>query len=108
MISEMDPDKIDYDKYEAVMGQVINSAIVYPNVDQEFKITKSSPFIPIKGWAVGNQYAGHPVDKVEVSLDQGQTWVLANITRRESKNEGKIFSWVFWEYVLDPNEYITD
>ena len=57
MISEMDPDKIDYDKYEAVMGQVINSAIVYPNVDQELKITKSSPFIPIKGWAVGNQYA---------------------------------------------------
>jgi hypothetical protein len=47
MISEMDPDKIDYDKYEAVMGQVINSAIVYPNVDQELKITKSSPFIPI-------------------------------------------------------------
>jgi hypothetical protein len=69
MISEMDPDKIDYDKYEAVMGQVINSAIVYPNLDQELKITKSSPFIPIKGWAVGNQYAGHPVDKVEVSLD---------------------------------------
>ena len=32
----------------------------------------------------------------------------AKITHRENKKEGKIFSWVFWEYVLDPNEYISD
>ncbi len=54
MIPEMDPEKIDYDKYEAVMGQVINSAIVYPDFGQKVEITKSTPFIPIKGWAVGN------------------------------------------------------
>jgi len=70
-------------------------------------MTKSNPFIPIKGWAVGNQYFGYPVAKVEVSFNQGKTWVPANITHSENKKEGKIFSWVFWEYVLDPNEYIT-
>lgn len=37
MIPEMDPEKIDYDKYEAVMGQVINSAIVYPDFGQKVR-----------------------------------------------------------------------
>ena len=40
MIPEMNPDKIDYHKYEAVMGQVINSAIVTPDHNETIEITK--------------------------------------------------------------------
>eukprot|EP00929_Paragymnodinium_shiwhaense_P086420 TRINITY_DN46935_c0_g1_i1.p1 TRINITY_DN46935_c0_g1~~TRINITY_DN46935_c0_g1_i1.p1 ORF type:complete len:534 (+),score=102.81 TRINITY_DN46935_c0_g1_i1:102-1703(+) len=48
----------------------------------------------------GVAYAGGgvPVEKVDVSMDDGETWTMANIVRREVRSEsGKQWAWATWE-----------
>ena len=56
------------------MGYVINSAIAYPADNSKHLVSKSSPYVELKGWATGNQGKGVPVSKVEISVDGGLTW----------------------------------
>lgn len=60
----------------------------------------------MKGWAIGDGEKGTQIKKVQVSLDDGQTWQDAEITKSEenSKNE-KIFSWSLWKFDLDLSEF---
>lgn len=96
------------------MGYVINSAIAYPAENSKHLVSKSSPYVELKGWATGCQAKGTPVNKVEISIDGGQTWKEAEITHRENKDHTKfkVFTWVFWHYKvdvsnLDPKEKVT-
>jgi hypothetical protein len=60
---------------------------------------------------VGNQAIGSPVDKVEISLDGGKTWQLAQISAKEQNKkypEQKIFSWILWEHKIDVRDYLLD
>lgn len=39
-----------------------------------------------------------PISRAEVSLDDGKTWLLCNITQRATPNAyGKHWAWVWWE-----------
>ena len=85
----------------------MNSAIADPVHRETIKVSKSNPNITLRGYAVGNQLKGTPVDKVEVSFDSGKTWTKANITLREEKDPSKrVFSWVLWEYQINALNYI--
>ena len=94
--------KVNWSKYEPVMGNVINSAIAYPETDIEILYDGKGP-IEISGWATGDGAKGTQIEKVEVSFDEGETWHEAHDYIKEQKEQGKkVFSWTLWKYNLTP------
>jgi len=90
------------------MGYVVNSAIADPVHKEVVTVSRTDPFVTLRGYAVGNQTKGTPVDRVELSFDGGKTWAKANITAREDKAPGqKVFSWVLWELKANVLEHIS-
>ena len=57
---------------------------------------------------MGSQYMGIPIERVELSFDDGITWTTAKITQKEDKSypENRVFSWVLWEYEVDPRKFV--
>lgn len=107
-MTEKDPKKIDYSKIKPIMGYIVNSAIADPIHKEVVQVSKDDPYITLRGYAVGNQAKGTPVDKVEVSFDSGETWTKANIVSKEDKEPGqKVFSWVLWEYRFNVLDYLN-
>ena len=89
------------------MGYIVNSAIADPIHQEKIEVSKEMPFVTIRGYAVGNQTKGVPVDRVELSFDSGKTWTKSTITHSENKEPGaKIFSWVLWEHTIDVRNFL--
>jgi Mo-co oxidoreductase dimerisation domain len=53
-VKEKDPKKIDYGKIKPIMGYVVNSAIADPIHKEIVKVSRSDPYVTIRGYAVGN------------------------------------------------------
>ncbi|KAK4231284.1 hypothetical protein QBC38DRAFT_466329 [Podospora fimiseda] len=99
------------DERYAIYDLNTNSATCYPGHDEEVSLDEES--YKFRGYAYAG--GGKRVTRMEVSLDQGKTWTLANITypedqyRLASDNEvlygGKVdlswreacFCWCFWD-----------
>ena len=72
----------------------INSAILSPTHDQALALS-SAHEVPFRGYAYSN---GNKIIRCELSLDEGATWKLAEITHRTAPNAaGKHWAWVWWE-----------
>ena len=74
----------------------LNSAIASPDHGSEIDLAKNltKEFL-IQGYAYAG--GGSPVTRVEVSLDEGGTWVCADITRPFPPNKhGMQWCWIFW------------
>ena len=56
------------------MTMPINSAICVPFLNEHVVVKKSHPVIEVKGWAIGDGADGGKINKVEISLDGGQSW----------------------------------
>jgi hypothetical protein len=107
IIKEKDPSKIDFEKIKPIIGYVVNSGIGDPLHNEVVIVKIDQPFITLRGYAVGNQTKGTPVDKVEVSFNDSNTWHKASIVAKEKKDPSKkVFSWVLWEYTFNTNNYI--
>jgi len=53
----------------------------------------------IKGYAHGEGEKGTKIVKVQVSIDNGETWNDAKLTHQEVKpKDTKTFSWALWKY----------
>jgi sulfite oxidase len=105
IVKEKDPKKIDYSQIKPIIGYVVNSAIADPVHKEVVTVSKENPYVTVRGYAVGNQTKGTPVDRVEVSLDGGKTWNRSTIISKEDKEPGKkVFSWVLWEYTINAIE----
>ena len=74
----------------------VNSIIAAPRNGDKIKLPPSGK-VEIKGYALPYGDQG-PVRKVEVSTNDGRTWVDASISE-ESKQGGK-WSWVLWTAVV--------
>jgi len=97
------------DRY-AIYDLNVNSAVAYPAHNERLKLNTAGPMYKVRGYAYGG--GGRRVTRVEISLDKGRTWSLANIEYpedryREVQNSlygGELdmswretcFCWCFW------------
>lgn len=81
MASE-DPSWWHDDRY-AIYELSVNSAAAYPQHDEELRIASAGATYTAKGYAYGG--GGRRVTRVEISLDSGKSWRLANIEYPEDK-----------------------
>ena len=101
------------DERYAIYDLNTNSAICYPAHDEILSITSGPGTYKMRGYAYGG--GGRRVGRLEVTLDQGKSWTLANITypeddyRQAAPDEflfgGRLdiswrdssFCWCFWD-----------
>eukprot|EP00240_Pyramimonas_obovata_P001509 CAMPEP_0118935022 /NCGR_PEP_ID=MMETSP1169-20130426/14724_1 /TAXON_ID=36882 /ORGANISM="Pyramimonas obovata, Strain CCMP722" /LENGTH=495 /DNA_ID=CAMNT_0006878003 /DNA_START=123 /DNA_END=1607 /DNA_ORIENTATION=+ len=84
----------------------INGAVGYPWHNETLKVDPSEPFYTIKGYAYSG--GGRRVIRVEISLDGGMSWALADVTERETPRwaanssgaRAKHWCWCFWEHTV--------
>ena len=87
-------------KPEYIINELnINSAVSSPNHDDFLKL--SGPDAPetfeVKGYAYAG--GGHPINRAEVSFDDGATWELAELMSPEKpRHMGRYWCWSFWSY----------
>lgn len=71
------------DERYAIYDLSTNSAIAYPAHEEQLCTVGSKPNYRVKGYAYGG--GGRRVTRVEVSLDKGKSWRLANIDYAEDR-----------------------
>ncbi|KAK0671086.1 hypothetical protein QBC41DRAFT_271103 [Cercophora samala] len=108
--------KIWKDERYAIYDLNTNSAVVYPQHEETVTIKDGATY-ELKGYAYAG--GGRRVTRMEISLDQGKTWLLGNISYPEdlyrTETESRIyggrldlsqngrdasFCWCFWSLVL--------
>ncbi|KAF2122282.1 nitrate reductase [Lophiotrema nucula] len=106
-----DPEWWKDDRY-AIYDLSPNSAIAYPQHDEILRLSESSETYTVKGYAYSG--GGRRITRVEISIDQGKSWRLANIHYPEDKYRdyenkqllgGRLdmdwreasFCWCFWD-----------
>ncbi|EMR91014.1 putative nitrate reductase protein [Botrytis cinerea BcDW1] len=106
------------DERYAIYDLSTNSATAYPEHEERLSLVSGQQTYRAKGYAYGG--GGRRVTRVEVTLDKGKSWALADIRYHEDdyrdrayENEtlfgGKLdmewretcFTWCFWEVDLD-------
>ena len=71
------------DERYAIYDLSTNSAIAYPAHDEKFTIASAPPDYNVRGYAYGG--GGRRVTRVEISIDKGRSWRLANIDYAEDR-----------------------
>ncbi|KAL2853318.1 hypothetical protein BJY01DRAFT_259098 [Aspergillus pseudoustus] len=108
-MSSQDPSWWRDERY-AIYDLNVNSAAVYPQHKEVLDLASSGPIYTAKGYAYAG--GGRRITRVEISLDKGKSWRLANIEYAEDKYrdfEGTLyggrvdmswretcFCWSFW------------
>eukprot|EP00898_Chlorokybus_atmophyticus_P005669 jgi/Chlat1/6102/Chrsp40S05686 len=81
----------------------INSAIAYPMHGEVWSHKKADETYAIKGYAYTG--GGRPIQRVEVSLDQGNTWRTCRfIAQAEPTEYGRNWCWVHWQLEVTVEE----
>jgi len=118
--SANDPKRWMDDRY-AIYDLSTNSATAYPAHEEQLCLVNGPEKYPIKGYAYGG--GGRRVTRVEVSIDQGRTWRLADIDYAEDRYRdveqtlygGRLdmswretcFCWCHWSYDMPVSELIS-
>lgn len=80
----------------------INSAIISPGHDQALALAHGAE-VPFRGYAYSN---GNKIIRCEISIDDGATWKLADITHRAAPNAaGRHWGWVWWEMNIPMSKF---
>ncbi|PPJ50846.1 hypothetical protein CBER1_07269 [Cercospora berteroae] len=107
------------DERYAIYDLSTNSAIAYPAHDEKITLADPSETYRVKGYAYGG--GGRRVTRVEISLDKGKTWRLANIDYAEDRYRDATprrlyggtldldwkeasFCWCFWDLDIPVSE----
>ena len=75
----------------------IQSIICYPENNKNIKL--SSNKLNIRGLAISSK--GTNIKKVEISLDNGKTWQIANLEKGNEQKLNKAWAWTFWSLNID-------
>lgn len=104
------------DERYAIYDLSTNSAIAYPAHEEQLGLVGAPDKYRVKGYAYGG--GGRRVTRVEISLDKGKTWQLANIDYAEDRYRDATprklyggtldldwreasFCWCFWNLDID-------
>lgn len=81
-----------WNKVPAIQCMPVNSVVAVPDDNETVKLSPDGR-MEVKGYAVpfGNQ---GPVSRVEVSTDEGKTWIDAELDRSEGQNK---WCWILWK-----------
>jgi nitrate reductase (NAD(P)H) len=98
------------DERYAIYDLSPNSAICYPEHDEQLSLSASSPTYTARGYAYSG--GGRRITRVEITLDKGKSWRLANVEYAEDRYRevekelfgGRLdmswretcFCWCFW------------
>ncbi|KAJ5729053.1 Eukaryotic molybdopterin oxidoreductase [Penicillium malachiteum] len=98
------------DERYAIYDLNVNSVAAYPEHEEELDLTTAGPTYTARGYAYGG--GGRRITRVDISLDKGKSWRLADIEYAEDKYrdfEGELFGgkvdmwkretcfcWSFW------------
>ncbi|RWR78601.1 nitrate reductase NADH-like protein [Cinnamomum micranthum f. kanehirae] len=80
----------------------INSVITTPSHEEILPINSATTQRPytLRGYAYSG--GGKKVTRVEVTLDDGETWLVSDIDRPEKPNKyGKYWCWCFWSLEVE-------
>ncbi|KIN02456.1 hypothetical protein OIDMADRAFT_102614 [Oidiodendron maius Zn] len=72
-----------HDERYAIYDLSVNSAAAYPQHNEELKLSPHDASYTARGYAYGG--GGRRITRVEISLNDGKTWRLANIEYPEDK-----------------------
>jgi len=86
---EISAQTVDWSRGKTIEDLVLNAVITTP---QEGETVAAGP-TRIQGYAIAGE--GTPVERVELSVDEGKTWTTANIVERADP-----YSWCFWEVTV--------
>ncbi|KAG1677417.1 hypothetical protein FOA52_001872 [Chlamydomonas sp. UWO 241] len=82
----------------------INSAVAKPWHDEVVSLASNAPYT-VKGYAYAG--GGARIIRVEISLDDGVSWRLADIKRFEKPNAyGKHWCWVHWDIEVKTFDFL--
>lgn len=117
--SSKDPNWWRDDRY-AIYDLSVNSAIAYPAHDEQLNLTNAEDSYRMQGYAYGG--GGRRITRVELSLDQGRSWRLANIQYPEDlyrETEQRLFGgrldlvwreacfcWCFWSLEIPTGQLV--
>jgi sulfite oxidase len=95
-----DFDKVDLSKFPSIMDVVPISVFVSPKDGETITIPSESENSTIEFSGYANGKSGAKVEKVEISVDNGNTWerVSEIDERNNSTNKKKYFGWVLWKH----------
>jgi nitrate reductase (NAD(P)H) len=83
----------------------INSAVARPWHDEVVPLGQNEPY-EVKGYAYAG--GGAKIIRVEISLDEGNLWRLAEIKRFEKPNAyGKHWCWVHWDISIPTFDFLS-
>lgn len=85
-------ENVDYSTAPAIQELPVQSAILSPKSGSI--VNSTEPAITVKGYAWSG--GGKGVVRVDVSVDGGKTWHVANLLR-EPQLRGKEFAWAHWQ-----------
>ncbi|KAK3729320.1 hypothetical protein QZH41_000694 [Actinostola sp. cb2023] len=71
----------------------VTSVVCHPKENQSFS-RQNDECIPMKGYAWSG--GGRSIIRVDISVDGGKTWTVANLKRQEQPR-GRQWAWTFWE-----------
>jgi len=71
------------DERYAIYDLSTNSAIAYPAHDEKLSLAQAPPDYNVRGYAYGG--GGRRITRVEISIDKGKSWRLANIDYAEDR-----------------------
>ncbi|KAF3904767.1 hypothetical protein ABW20_dc0102488 [Dactylellina cionopaga] len=84
-MSSQDPSWWTDERY-AIYDLSTNSAIAYPQHDERLDLKTAPKKFTVKGYAYGG--GGRKISRVEISVDRGHTWSLADISYPEDLYRG--------------------
>ncbi|XP_068153381.1 sulfite oxidase, mitochondrial [Drosophila tropicalis] len=87
-----DWDTVDFSKADAIQAMPVTSAICSPLPDEHIKVNDKGD-IKVHGYAWSG--GGRKIVRVDITIDQGQTWHVAEL-EQENIPDGRHYGWSLW------------
>lgn len=90
----VDWNNVDFTKSPAIQELPVQSAICEPEDGEVIKLGDNG-CIPLKGYAWSG--GGRGIVRVDVSVDGGQTWQVADLIRDDTQEYNRQWAWTLWK-----------